>query len=151
LSIEEPNMTAVRSEQRVRPVGRTAAASPLRITAGVLALSVAAWSLLFAGIRLFGRDMGPSNPFEGWMNFMLIVGAVGCLVTGIVVIAKQKKRGGATPWLVAGFAVLILVGALGLGSMVYSGTPGGDRITLFAAFAVLIPAALVIVMEKLRR
>lgn len=73
------------------------------------------------------------------------------LVTGIVIIVKQKKRGGATPWLVASFAALLLMAALGLDSLDYSGTPGADRITLFAALAVIAPAVLVILTERPRR
>jgi uncharacterized membrane protein SirB2 len=126
-------------------------ASPFRITAGVVSLAVAVWTIQFVAIRLFTKGLGGSTPFGGWMNVLLIVGGIGCLVAGIVIIVKQKKRGGATPWLVGSFAAIVLVAALGLGSMDYSGTPGGDRITVFAALAALAPAAFVIVWERFRR
>lgn len=149
LNVEHPagQPLTTRGSYRTAPV-----ASPLRITTGVVSLAVAAWTVMFAAIRLFTKGLGgPSTPFVGWMNFLLIVGGIGCLVIGIVIIVKQKKRGGATPWLVVSFATFILVAALGLGSLDYSGTPGGDRITVFAALAALIPAALVIVQERFRR
>lgn len=80
MTIEEPGTVPVATRRRESSSGRRAAtaASPFRVTAGVLALSVAAWSVLFAGVRLFAKNLGPSTPFVGWMNLLLIIGAVGC-------------------------------------------------------------------------
>lgn len=90
---------------------RPAGASRLRITAAVFALIFAVLGIFEVLIVLFSRPpIAPSTPFVGWMNFLLLVGSVGSLVTGIVLLAKQRRRGGATPWLVAAFGV---VGALG--------------------------------------
>lgn len=153
LSIENSGTEAPSRKRESLAARSVSAASPLRVTSGVLALAIGAWSALFAAVRLFTKGSlgGPSTPFVGWMNFLIILGAVGCLVTGIVIIVKQKKRGGATPYLVAGFDALLLIAALGLGTLVYSGTPGGDRITLFAAVVVLLSAGAVILHERSKR
>lgn len=126
-------------------------ASGMRVGTGVVAIVVAAMGILLVGIRLFTKSLGSSTPFMGWMNFLLIVGVLGCLVTGIVILAKQRKRGGATPWLVASFAVLIVLACLGLNSDYNNGTPGGQAIMIPCALAAAVLAALVIVLEKLRR
>ncbi|MFF2244293.1 hypothetical protein ACFVTM_08960 [Arthrobacter sp. NPDC058130] len=126
-------------------------ASGLRVATGVVALVIAPFAVLLVGVRLFARHMGPSTPFLGWMNFLLLVGAVGCLVTGIVILAKQRKRGGTTPWLVGSFAGLIVLGCLGLNTVLANGTPGGQAILIPCALAVAVLAALVIILEKRRR
>jgi uncharacterized membrane protein SirB2 len=126
-------------------------ASGMRIGAGVVAIVVAATGILLVAIRLFTKSLGSSTPLMGWMNFLLIVGVLGCLVTGIVILAKQRKRGGATPWLIASFAVLIVVACLGLNSDYNNGTPGGQAIMIPSALAATVLAALVIVLEKFRR
>jgi hypothetical protein len=125
------------------------AASALRISTGVVALVLSVVGIIFAGMLLFVRHSGASTPFNGWMNFFLIVGSIGCLVTGIVILAKQRKRGGATPWLVASFAVLVVVACLVMAAR-NTGLPGATVITLPAALAVTVLAVLVIVKEKTR-
>ncbi|QOT19538.1 hypothetical protein [Paenarthrobacter sp. YJN-5] len=151
MSTETPT-EAGHAAEKVRRQNRTAnVASPWRITAGVVALAFGAWGVLYATVRLFTKGLGPSTPFVGWMNFLIIVGAIGCLVTGIVIIVKQRKRGGATPWLVGSFAAAILIAALGLGGMDYSGTAGGDKISMIAALVTIAFAGVVIVLEKNRR
>jgi len=127
------------------------AASPLRISAGVVALVLSVVGIFFAGVFLFSKHGGASSPFNGWMNFFLIVGSVGCLVTGIVIIAKQRNRGGATPWLVASFAALVVIACLGFMGDGESGLPGAPVITLPAALATAILAVLVVVKDKTRR
>ncbi|WP_427136702.1 hypothetical protein [Pseudarthrobacter sp. S9] len=127
------------------------AASPLRISAGVVALVLSVVGIIFAGAFLFSKHGGASTPFNGWMNFFLIVGSIGCLVTGIVIIAKQRKRGGATPWLVASFAALVVIACLGFMSSGNSGLPGAPVITLPAALATAILAVLVVVKDKTPR
>lgn len=125
-----------------------APASPLRIAAGVVALVLSALGILTAGILLFTIHSGASTPLNGWLNFFLIVGSVGCLVTGIVILAKQRKRGGATPWLVASFAALVVIACLGFMAGRSSGLPGAWNIILPPALATLVLAVLVIVKGK---
>ncbi|HEX9088492.1 MAG TPA: hypothetical protein VF867_13310 [Arthrobacter sp.] len=126
--------------------------SGLRIATGVVALVIAAYGLILAAARLFTptRLLGSSTPYIGWMNFFLIVGVLGCLVTGIVILANQRRKGGATPWLVGSFAVLIVLACLGLNADPHNGTPGGQAILIPFALAVAILATLVIVLEKKR-
>lgn len=121
----------------------------LRISAGVVTLVLSISGLTMAAARLFTKGLGGSTPFNGWMNFILIVGAVGSLVTGIVIIAKQRKTFGATPWLVGSFTALVLIACLGL--LPAPGLPGLTLITLPVALAALVLAALVIAMERSRR
>ncbi|MGO4230157.1 hypothetical protein AB4Y72_14945 [Arthrobacter sp. YAF34] len=127
-------------------------ASALRVSAGVLALIVSVIGVVFAGAFLLSKSSdGGSTPFNGWMNFFLIVGAIGCLVTGIVILAKQRKRGGATPWLVAAFAACLVISCLGFMSSISYNLPGAPIITLPLALATLILAVLVIAKDKVRR
>lgn len=122
-------------------------ASPLRITTGVVALVLSVVGIPFAGMLFFVRHGGDSTPFNGWMNFFLIVGSIGCLVTGIIIMIKQRKRGGATPWLVISFSGLAVIACLG--SMVSgNGLPGGWAITLLFALATTVLAVLVTVKDK---
>lgn len=72
-------------------------------------------------------------------------------MTGIVILAKQRKRGGATPWLVAAFSALVAAGCLGLIAGRTGGLPGFNTITLPVALVALVLAALVILKEKTRR
>lgn len=97
---------------------------------------------------LFVRHGGASTPFNGWMNFFLIVGSIGSLVTGIVILAKQRKRGGATPWLVGSFSALAVVGCLGAMAGGSAGLPGAWGISLLLALPVVALAVLVIALEK---
>ncbi|RAX43899.1 hypothetical protein DQ354_18100 [Arthrobacter sp. AQ5-06] len=78
----------------------------------MLALIMAFLGIIGSCMLLFMRHSGASTPFYGWMNFFLIVGSIGCLVTGIVILAKQRKRGGATPWLVAFFGAMAVIACL---------------------------------------
>jgi uncharacterized membrane protein SirB2 len=117
--------------------------SPLRIAAGVLALIASVVGVMMAGVLLFARHGGASTPFNGWMNFFLIVGSIGCLVTGIVIMAKQRKRGGSTPWLVTSFSGLTVIGCLGFMAAGNSGLPGAPLIILPFALATLVLAILV--------
>ncbi|WP_146187383.1 hypothetical protein [Arthrobacter sp. HMWF013] len=122
-------------------------ASPLRISTGVVALVLSVVGIPFAGMLLFVRHGGDSTPFNGWMNFFIIVGSIGCLVTGVIIMIKQRKRGGATPWLVISFSGLAVIACLG--SMVSgNGLPGGWAITLLFALATMVLAVLVIVKDK---
>lgn len=127
-------------------------ASGMRIGTGVVAIVLAVVGILFACAFLFQKSAyGASTPFNGWMNFFLIVGSVGSLVTGIVILAKQRKRGGATPWLVTSFAALVVIACLGFMSSRSMGLPGAPVITLPFALAATALAILVIVLEKSRR
>lgn len=125
-----------------------APASGLRIAAGVLALVASVVGIMIAGIYLFARHGGASTPFNGWMNFFLIVGSIGCLVTGIVILAKQRKQGGATPWLVTAFSGSMVLGCLGFMAGGNSGLPGAPLIVLPFAMATLVLAILVAVKGK---
>lgn len=122
--------------------------SPLRIATGVLALIASVVGIMMAGILLFARHGGASTPFNGWMNFFLIMGSVGCLVTGIVIMVKQRKRGGATPWLVTSFAGLIVIACLGFMAARNSGLPGAPVIILPFALATLVMAIMVVMKDK---
>ncbi|GAA2134438.1 hypothetical protein GCM10009825_18060 [Arthrobacter humicola] len=126
-------------------------ASPLRIATGVVALVLPVVGLPFAAALLFSKGLGPGSPFNGWMNFFLIVGSIGCVVTGIVIIAKQRRRGGATPWLVGSFALLVVIACLGMLASPRASFPGFILITVLVAIATLILAILVIVMDKAKR
>jgi hypothetical protein len=127
----------------------------MRIATGVVALVLAVVGDLFAGVFLFGEtSYGASTPFNGWMNFFLIVGSIGSigsLVTGIVILAKQRKLGGATPWLVASFAALVMIACMGFMAADNTGYPGLPIMTLPFALATTLLAALVILLEKTRR
>jgi uncharacterized membrane protein SirB2 len=116
--------------------------SPLRIAAGVLALIASVVGIMIAGIYLFVRHGGASTPFNGWMNFFLVAGSIGCLVTGIVILAKQRKQGGATPWLVTSFSGLMVLGCLGFMVGGNSGLPGAPLLVLPFAMATLVLAIL---------
>ncbi|MET4143805.1 hypothetical protein [Arthrobacter sp. UYCo732] len=126
-------------------------ASGLRIATGVVALVLFVFGIFTAGMFLFSRHSGASSPLNGWMNFFLIVGSIGCLVTGIVIMAKQRKRGGATPWLVASFAALAVIACLGFLGGRDSGLPGAFTIILPVALAVTVLAVLVIVRGNARK
>lgn len=126
-------------------------ASPLRISAGVVALILSVVGIFFAGLVLFVPHRGGSTPLNGWMNFFLIVGSIGSLVTGIVILAKQRKRGGATPWLVASFAALVVIACLSFMATRDIGLPGAPGMTMPFALGTAILAVLVILMEKFRR
>lgn len=161
MNVESPTGQPFAHETNDRPAGQHRApavwqpgppASALRISAGVLALIVAVIGVIFAGAFLFSKSSdGGSTPLNGWMNFFAIVGSIGCLVTGIVIIAKQRKRGGATPWLVASFAALIVISCLGFMSSLSYNLPGAPVITLPVALATLVLTVLVIVKDKSRR
>lgn len=122
--------------------------SALRIAAGVLALIASVVGIMMAGIFLFARHGGASTPFNGWMNFFLIAGSIGCLVTGIVIMAKQRKRGGSTPWLVTSFSGLVVIACLGFMIGRNSGLPGAPIMILPFALATLVLASLVVVKDK---
>lgn len=126
-------------------------ASPLRISAGVVGLVLSVVGILFSGILLFGRNGGSSTPLNGWMILFVIVGSIGSLVTGIVILAKQRKRGGATPWLVLSFAALVVVACLSFMATRDIGLPGAPPMIMPFALATAVLAGLVILMEKLRR
>ncbi|GAA1772338.1 hypothetical protein GCM10009712_20450 [Pseudarthrobacter sulfonivorans] len=126
-------------------------ASGLRIATGVVALVMSVFGIFTACMFLFTRHSGASSPFNGWMNFFLIVGSIGCLVTGIVILAKQRKRGGATPWLVASFGALGAIACLGFMAGGNSGLPGAFDIILPVALATVILALLVTVLVKPKR
>lgn len=117
-----------------------APASGLRIAAGVLALVASVVGIMIAGIYLFVRHGGASTPFNGWMNFFLVVGSIGCFVAGIVILAKQRKQGGATPWLVTAFSGSMVLGCLGFMAGGNSGLPGAPLIVLPFALATLVLA-----------
>lgn len=125
-----------------------APASGLRIGAGVVALIAGVLGVLFALVFLFDGHRGGSTPFNGFMNLFLIVGSVGSFVTGIVVMAKQRKRGGYTPRLLAGFAASSVIACLGFTAAGNTGIPGAWMIILPFALGTLILAVLVIVLEK---
>lgn len=82
------------------------------------------------------------------MNVFLIVGSIGCLVTGIVILAKQRKQGGVTPWLVTSFSGLMMLGCLGFMVAGNSGLPGAPLMVLPLALATLVLAILVAVRGK---
>ncbi|MDT0168887.1 hypothetical protein [Pseudarthrobacter sp. BRE9] len=123
-------------------------ASGLRVAAGVVALVSSVVGIMIAGIYLFVRHGGASTPFNGWMNFFLIVGSVGCLVTGIVILAKQRRKGGATPRLVTSFSGLMVLGCLGFLVGGNSGLPGAPLMVLPFALATLVLGILVVVKDK---
>lgn len=125
--------------------------SGMRVAAGVLALIASVVGLFSAALLLFMRHGGDSTPLNGWINFLLIVGSIGCLVTGIVIVAKQRKRGGATPWLVTSFAGLIVVVCLISILLRSSGLPGAWTLILPFALATLVLAVLVVVKDRRRR
>jgi hypothetical protein len=125
-------------------------ASGLRIAMGVVAHAIAAFGILYVGVRLFTKTYAPSAPAAPWMNFRLIVGVLGCLVTGIVILAKQRKRGGAIPWLVGSFAILLVLACPGISADLHNSTPGAQAIMIPSALAVAVLATLVIVLEKKR-
>lgn len=122
--------------------------SPLRIAAGVLAIIASVVGIMIVGIFLFARHGGASTPFNGWMNFFLIAGSIGSLVAGIVILVKQRKRGGATPWLVTSFSGLAVIGCLGFMAGGNSGLPGAPLLVLPFALATLVLAILVVVKDK---
>lgn len=103
---------------------------------------------MIACIYLFVRHGGASTPYNGWMNFFLIVGSIGSLVTGIVILAKQRKQGGAIPWLVTAFSGSMVLGCLGFMAGGNSGLPGAPLIVLPFALATLVLAILAGVKAK---
>ena len=123
-------------------------ASGLRVAAGVVALVASVVGVMIAGVFLFPRRGGASTPFNGWMNFFLVVGSIGSLVTGIVILAKQRKQGGATPWLVTCFSGLMVIACLGFMAANDCGLPGTPLIILPFALATLVIAILVAVKGK---
>ena len=66
-------------------------ASPLRVAVGVVALVLSEVGVFFAGLLLLGPHGGDSTPLDVRMVLFLIVGSIGCLVTGIVILAKQRN------------------------------------------------------------
>jgi hypothetical protein len=151
LNIEGPTSQTLPPTGGYAPASWQPASSPLRISAGVVGLVLSVVGIVLASALLFTKGLGPGSPFLGWMNFFLIVGSIGCLVTGIVIIAKQRKRGGATPWLVATFAALAVIACIGMLAGPRSSFPGFVMITLPVALATGILAVLVIVRDKTPR
>lgn len=127
-------------------------ASGLRVATGVVAIVVAVIGVIFSAARLFSKMPGSSTtPYIGWMTLVLVVGVLGMLVTGVVILAKQRKRTGSTPWLIGSFAALIILSCLGLNLDPHNGTPGAQAILIPLSLAVVVLAGLVILIEKGRR
>ncbi|OMH36872.1 hypothetical protein BGP79_14105 [Tersicoccus sp. Bi-70] len=87
----------------------------------------------------------PSTPTNGWLNFLLIVGAVGSLVASIVLLAKKRKRRGATPYLTAGFTFVGCTAAL---LLPFPLRGGAGAVTAFAAFVPFVLSIITILVER---
>lgn len=123
-------------------------ASPLRITTGVFGLIFAVLGLFIALAILFSEPiLIASTPTNGLLNFLLIVGSVGSLVTSIVLLAKQRRRAGATPYLVAAFSIVGCISAL---LLPFPLRGGAGTITACAALVSMVLSIATVFVERRR-